>query len=204
MEVKIPNAKCQMPKKPEIRYLNEMKEVLYDKEWVKRAPNLKLYYIYRGVKEKNGLRYDITVIPAQMLGKEFVKTKGHQHINEYGEVYIILKGKGIFLLQKTKNSKVEDVYAIKAKKGEVIVIPPFYAHTTINPTKKELKIGNWIAKKCKNIYEKIQKMGGFCYYYTSSGWMKNKKYSKIPKLHFKKPLKSLPKNLDFLKEVQKK
>ena len=204
MEVKTSNLKYQMSKRAKIRYLNDMKEVLYDKRWAKTAPNLELYYMYRQIKEKGGLRYDITIIPPRMLGKEFVKTKGHRHVNKYGEIYLVLDGKGIFLMQKTKNSKVEDVYAIKAKKGEVVIIPPFYAHTTINPTKKELKIGNWVAKNCKNTYKKIQKMKGFCYYYTSSGWKKNKKYSKIPKLYFKKPLKSLPKNLDFLKEVQRK
>ena len=201
MEIKTQNSnvKSQMSKKPEIRYLNEMKEVLYDKEWAKSAQNLKLYYIFRGVKEKNGLRYDITVIPAQMLGKEFVKTKGHIHSNKYGEVYKVLKGKAIFLLQKTKNSKVKDVYAIKAKRKEVVIIPPLYAHLTINPGEKELKIGNWVSKKCKNIYKNIEKMKGFCYFYTKSGWIKNKNYKKVPKLRFEKPLKSMPKNLDFLK-----
>jgi len=195
------NSKFQVQnsKKPEVRYLNDMKKVLYDKKWAKKAPNFKLYFMYRGVKEKNGLRYDITVIPPKTLGKEFVKTKGHEHINKYGEVYIVLGGKAIFLMQKTKNSKVEDVYAIKAKKEDVVIIPPFYAHITINPEKKELKIGNWIAKECKNIYEKIQKMKGACYFYTQTGWVKNKNYKRIPKLRFEKPLKSIPKNLNFLK-----
>jgi len=76
-----------MDKKPNIRYLYDIKEVLYDKDWLKKAPNLELYYMYRGIKEKSGLRYDITIIPGQMLGKEFTKTKGHQHIGKFGEVY---------------------------------------------------------------------------------------------------------------------
>ena len=41
-------------KKPEIRYLNDIKDVLYDKEWTKKAPNLELYYMYRGVEKKGG------------------------------------------------------------------------------------------------------------------------------------------------------
>ena len=86
-------------KKPDIRYLDDMREVLYDKKWAKKAPNLELYYMYRGLKKKNGLRYDITLISPQMLGKEFVKTKGHEHLN-LGEVYIVLEGEAIFLIQK--------------------------------------------------------------------------------------------------------
>jgi len=193
MEVKVEN------KKPKIRYLNDVKEIVYDKDWLKKTSNLELYYMYRGVKEKNDLRYDITVIPARMLGQEFVKTKGHEHSNGYGEVYEVLGGEAIFLMQKTKNGKVEDVYAVKAKEGEVVIIPSYYAHITINPTKKELKIGNWIAGECRNIYENIQKMKGFCYYYTKSGWIKNKNYIKVPGLRFEKPLKSMPKSLEFLK-----
>lgn len=182
-------------KKPEIRYLKELKKVLYDKNWAKKAPNFKLYYIWRGIKEKNDLRYDITIIPPKMLGKEFVKTKGHYHIGNYGELYKVLAGKGIFLIQK-KNQK--EVYFVKAKKGEYVLIPPNFGHTTINPSSKILKIGNWISKNCQSDYKSIEKKKGFCYYYTVSGWIKNKNYKKVPKLKEKKPLKSFPKNLNFL------
>lgn len=196
--------------KPEIRYLNDMKKVLCDKSWAKTAPNFELYYIYRGVKpqrgrlatlrgkKKNGLRYDITIIPPKMLGKEFVKTKGHYHIGNYGELYKVLEGKGIFLLQKEKAGKIEDVYYLRAKKGDYVLIPPQYGHTTINPSKKILKIANWISKKCCSDYQRIEEKEGFCYYYLKSGWKKNKNYQKVPKLKFKRPLKKFPSNLNFL------
>ncbi len=185
--------------RPDIRYLNDMKRVLYDQKWVKTAPNLELYYMYRGLKKKNGARYDITVIPSKMLGKEFIKTKGHYHIGPYGEIYIVLKGEAIYLMQKEKNGKIKNVYQIKAKKGDYIIIPPDYAHVTINPSQKELKMANWISKKCKSDYKPIEKKGGACYFYTKSGWIKNKNYKRVPKLESKKPKKLMPKNLDFLK-----
>lgn len=186
-------------KTPDIRFLNDMKEVVYDKEWLKTAPNLELYYMYRGLEEKHGLRYDITVIPARMLGKEFVKTKGHEHIGKYQEVYIVLEGKAIYLMQKRDNNKVEDVYAVKAKKGDVVVIPSHYGHVTINPSDKELKMANWISKECKSNYEPFLEKQGACYYYIKQGWVKNNRYDKVPELRFEQPLKELPNNLDFLK-----
>lgn len=186
--------------KPDIRYLNDMKEVICDQKWLKSASNVELYYMYRKVKEKGDLRYDITKIPPRFLGKEFVKTKGHRHIGNFGEVYIVLKGKAIFLMQKCKNGRIEDVCAVKAKKGDVCVIPKNYNHIIINPSNKEtLKTANWVSKKCKNDYKFLQKKGGAYYFYTKSGWVKNKNYKKIPKLRFEKPLKKMPKNLDFLK-----
>jgi len=174
----------------EVRLLNDMKEVLYDQKWSKTAPNLELYYMYRGVKKKDGLRYDITVIPPLMLGQEFVKTKGHNHPGTYGEVYIVLAGQALYLLQKYAGNKIEDVYAVKAKKGEVVIIPPYYSHVTINPSKKEtLKEANWVCEACRNIYDSFVEKQGACYYFTAKGWIKNKKYGMVSKLRFEKPLK---------------
>ena len=201
--------------KPEVRYLHDIKKVLYDKEWAKNAPNFELYYIYRGLKTKNSIRYDITLIPARMLGEEFVKTKGHYHLGSYGELYKILASESIFLIQK---KGVKDVYFVKAKKGEYILIPPQYGHTIINPSSKTefpspekgtkvkkrtkssspLKIANWVSKDCQSDYKSIERKRGFCYYYTLTGWIKNKNYKRIPKLKQKRPFKSFPKNLNFL------
>ena len=188
-------------KKPDVRYLYDMKEVIFDKEWLSKAPNLELYYMYRGIKKKGKLRYDITIIPAKMLGKEFVKTKGHEHIGKYQEVYIVLEGEAIYLMQKRKNDSIEDIYAVKARKGDVIIIPSFYGHVTINPSKsKDLKMANWISESCQSDYQPFLDKGGAAYFYTVEGWIKNKNYKNIPKLRFANPLKSLPENLDFLLE----
>lgn len=186
-------------KTPDIRYLNDMKDVIYDREWLKTAPNLELYYMYRKLKEEDGLKYDITVIPAQMLGKEFTKTKGHEHIGPYPEIYIVLEGEAIYFMQKQKQDVIEDVYAVKAKKGDVVIIPSYYAHVTINPSNQDLKMADWMAIEAKSDYDPIQKMQGACYFYTTNGWIKNKNYKQVPELRFEEPKKSIPEDLDFLK-----
>lgn len=185
--------------KPDIRFLYDMKMVLYDRNWLKKTQNLEIYYIYRGIKKEKGLRYDITVIPPRMLGREFVKTKGHEHSGKYPELYTVLKGQAFYLVQKFKKNKIEDVYVVRAKKGESIIIPPFYGHITINPFfKQELIEANWVCEKCKNIYTLFEKKQGACYYYLNSGWLKNKNYRNTPQLKFKKPFKKIPKDLSFL------
>jgi glucose-6-phosphate isomerase len=184
--------------KPDIRCLEDMGTVFYDKEWQKTAdPEMELYYMYRGLKEKENYRYDITVIFPKMLGKEFNKTKGHKHNKDYGEIYIVLEGEAIYLMQKENNGIVEDVYAVKAKNGDVCVIPPYYAHFTINPGQTELKMANWVDKNCKSDYKGIQQKQGACYFYTINGWIKNPNYTSTPSLRFKQPQKSLPKNFSF-------
>ena len=197
-------------KKPDIRFLKEMKKVLYDRKWAKNAPNLELYYMYRGLKKKDGLRYDITIIPSRMLGKEFVKTKGHEHLGKFGEIYIVFGGEAIYLMQKREKDGIKDVYIVQAKKGDVVVIRPGYGHVTINPSRKTLKMANWIAENCKSSYKIFEKKQGACYFAVAQKlkveneklkikWMKNGNYRNTPKLRFEKPKKKIPKNLDFLK-----
>ena len=176
------NLKLKTKIKPDVRYLYDMKSVLYDKKWLMTVENFPVYYIYRGVKEKNCLRYDITDITSRLLGREFPKTKGHEHPKGCQEFITVLEGKAIFLFQKSKGKRVLDVYQILAKKGDWVIAPAGYAHITINPGPEKLKIANWIDKKCRGIYDFIEKLQGACYYYTKSGWIKNKKYDIIPKL----------------------
>jgi glucose-6-phosphate isomerase, archaeal len=186
---------------PDIRHLDDMRGVLYDKDFAKNSPDFDLYYMYRGLERKGELRYDITVVAAKMLGNEFNKTKGHYHIGKYQEVYTVLEGSAIYFMQKLgKDGNVSDVYAVKAEKGDSIIIPSFYGHITINPSKaKDLKMANWLSDNCKSDYSPFEKMQGACYYYTKQGWIKNENYKSIPELRFEQPLKEIPKNLDFLK-----
>ncbi len=201
-------------REPDIRYLRDMESVIYDKEWLKTVDNPALYYMYRGVKEKNGLRYDITVIPPQILGREFVKTKGHKHIGSFGEIYVVLEGIGLYLIQKyippkdNQEEKVEDVSAIFARAGDVIIIPPYYGHVTINPSSETLKTANWISPDCRSSYDLFQEKGGAAYFALQHQdkekieWLKNNNYKNIPSLQFKEPEKKLPDNLGFLKGKQ--
>lgn len=186
-------------KKPNmVRYLKEMREVLYDQKWAKTAKNFPVYYVWRGVEEKNGLRYDITVIPPRMFGSEFPKTKGHRHLNNFSELITVLEGEAFYLSQSGKNNKIDKIEVIKTKKGDWLIYPPNCEHLTINPGKKNLVMANWLSIKCQSDYSLFEKFGGAGCFYTKNGWIKNKNYKKIPKMRFKKPLKKKPKNFDFL------
>jgi len=175
-----------------------MKSVLYDKKWTKTAKNFPVYYVWRSVKEKGDLRYDLTKMPPKMLGKEFPKTQGHDHSLAAPEFITVTKGKALFLHQKCRGKKVDDAYCVPVKKGESVIAPGNYAHFAINPGDKELKFTNWINKKNRNVYNFVKKMSGACYFYTKEGWIKNKNYKRVPELRFEKPLKKAPKDLTFL------
>lgn len=192
--------------KPDIRRLSEMKDVIYDKNWLLNSKDIDLYYMYRdlainekdkGIIHRNNLRYDITIIPPLKLGCEYVKTAGHYHpivpkTNlSYPEIYEILEGKAHYLLQKEKNGKIRDVILIEAKKNDKIIIPPNYGHITINPSNKRLKMANFVSSKFSSIYEPVREMGGCAYFeLTGKKFVKNENYGEIPELRKIRPINS--------------
>ena len=167
-----------------------------------------------------------------MLGKEYNKTAGHDHPLvpktkiTYPELYEVLEGKVIFLLQDSKGDKINDIFVIEAKKGDKVIVPPNYEHIMINASSKKVKTANWICDDfSSNIYKLFKEKQGFAYYALKDGpgeieWIKNKSYTKIPTLRFlepnlwldkfkidkKKEMYTLINNLsklDFLKNPQK-
>jgi glucose-6-phosphate isomerase len=183
--------------------LFDMEDVIFDKKWLsEQKKNFPLYEMQREIKKVGDIRYDITKIYGKMLGAEFNKTFGHYHPNGFPEIYEVMKGKAIFLLQKPvriPSKKIADVVAIFAKKRDQIVIPPRYGHVTINPTNKLLVIANLVSCRFSSIYEPYRKFQGACYYYTKKGWVKNPNYI-APKLRRKKAKKVFKEKLEKLLE----
>ncbi|MCE8423147.1 MAG: glucose-6-phosphate isomerase [Candidatus Methanoperedens sp.] len=219
--------------KPAIRMLFDMKDVLYDREWLLNADNFELYYMYRDLSlskndalviKEHGLRYDITVIPPQMLGCEFIKTAGHYHPDVPGtgmtfpEIYEVLSGEAHYVMQKLEQGILKDVILVKAKEGDKVLIPPGYGHLTVNASLKVLKMANWVADHFDSIYSPIKENGGGAYFFLKGGIVKNPRYDDVPELRIlppsnlsdiglsrKKEMYGLVKDiekLDFLKRPQ--
>jgi glucose-6-phosphate isomerase, archaeal len=172
---------------PDVRRLYDMREVIFDKEWLADAENLELYYMYRNLflshsdKENlmdQDLRYDITIIPPNMLGLEFVKTAGHYHPLApqsdvtYPELYEVLEGEALYLLQK---KDLSDVVAVYARTGDKVVVPPDYGHITINRSNKTLKMSNFVARDFSSLYQPFKEKGGGAYFYLREGFLKNQR-----------------------------
>lgn len=161
--------------------LSEMNDVLN----TKLHGNKSCYFMYRNCLEsndnpklfsENNLRYDITIIPPILLSNEYNKTYGHYHPKGFGEVYEVLDGKALFVLQRKESSISEFTY-IYAKKGEVLNIPSGYGHVTINPTKNDtLVLANIVSNRFNSLYQEFKEKQGAMYYYTMDGWLKNDNY----------------------------
>ena len=173
---------------PNVRTWEQIKTVFIDKA---AKPPEEFYFMYRNVMlekdnafwEKNNLRYDITVIPFFMVGKEFDKTLGHFHAKvpgseyRYPEVYEVLQGTAHYLFQNDK-----DVIFVEAKQGDKVVIPSGYGHITINPGPEILVMSNITESNFSSEYGPIKEKHGGIYFETTDGWIKNENYENIPEM----------------------
>ncbi|MCS7118962.1 MAG: glucose-6-phosphate isomerase family protein [Archaeoglobaceae archaeon] len=198
--------------RPEIRKANDLKPVLAYPE--KLLKDFDAYYMFRDVFEnekhreiilKAGLRYDFTIIPPAEVGREKIKTYGHYHPENslgltFPEIYQVLDGEALFILQKMESGKIRDCIVVEARKWDLVIVPPNYGHVTVNPTEKVLLTSNWVCRNFSSIYEHYTKLRGACYYYIDRKWVKNQNYSEVPEMRFLKPHDSMKDEMYYLVE----
>lgn len=152
------------------RTLADARPYLMDEKATSRRKNL--YCMYRdahlhqdeSVFRKNGVRYDITVIfPGTLGGKngEYLRTIGHTH--PAPEIYEVLDGHAMFVLQQTTKSGNATFY-ISATKGEKIIIPSGYGHVTVNIGKKPLILADLFSDSIPSDYSLFKKHRGAAYW----------------------------------------
>lgn len=176
--------------RPKIRRLRDLKLVLLEKEILNlKNQNEALYLIFRNIMRKEdreiflkcNIRFDITIIFNKFLGIEFNKTFGHLHpVAEknltYPEVYEVLHGKALFILQHfKKDKKIDKVLIIFGKEKDKILIPPNYGHTTINIGNSDLIIANLVSSRFDSLYEEYRKREGAAIYIVKKNALKDNK-----------------------------
>jgi len=181
---------------PNIRKFEEMKKVLKS-PYVLADNNMAMYYMFRHIFDKIDIRYDITYIPPKLIGNEYNKTHGHYHPNTndgygYPELYRIISGRGLFILQKENDDETYDVYVIHGNKNNVIFIPPGFGHVSINPTKDTMLIlENLVSDGFESKYSDYEKNKGAAFYYTTGGLVQNTNYFIKTIKQIKKPEKTI-------------
>ena len=150
------------------RKVSDMADVLADPKAreVARDNNQVAYYMDRGLKEKDGLRYDVTfMLPGQV-------TLGHYHVDGGSELYEVIDGEGFFFLQKVNElGEVVDVMVMGRevdahgqlqpfRAGDKVNVVPGYGHVWVNVGDAPLVLGNWANVKSTNDYTTWEQTGG--------------------------------------------
>lgn len=176
-----------------VRKHEDMKDVLLSPDL--DGPEVHYYMIRGGIDKTN-----ITVWEPGNVGGEYIKTHGHYHVGNVGEMYFIAGGEGIVLLQKRKtdsksipiDDEIETFIAIKVKSGDYVHMPPEFGHLVVNTGKTWLvTIDDSPLRHTDNPqipshadYESVVKMHGFAYYVVDNcgvcKLVKNVNYKTVP------------------------
>ena len=138
-----------------------------------------------------------TIISADRINREFIKTHGHYHQeNASDETYKVLQGKGVFVLQKKfisdgkwDQGRVKEVFFVEAEEGDEIIVKPHWAHSWSNVGKSPLIVlDNWEDGHAPDDYAPIIKYKGMAYYLVEDKgnitYIPNNNYKDLPQPRF--------------------
>lgn len=164
----------------QVRTRQELKDVLMDP----RAPGVKeSYFMIRGEEEQN-----ITILSPGKNGEEFNKTYGHFHNYPEVEIYHVVYGQGILLLQRNdEEGEAKEVRVVTLRPGSVAEIPIGYGHCLINVGKTYLVvIDNSPNGPDTHNYEPVKQKHGFVYFVVDKkgeiGFEPNPNYKLHPQI----------------------
>ncbi len=192
------------------KQVGQMKGLLYapegvdEKDYCYEAYRDIVFEKDRALFQKYNFRYDITAIMPGTVNRECKKTSGHYHGYipghplTYPEVYEVLEGKAIYILQKVRNFDkdgeepvIEDLKAVLVEAGQAIIIPPFYGHCSINAGEGPMIFSNIAVVSCPLHYEPIIQRHGLSNYVLkengSPQFIQNTHYRNVPPVQVVKP-----------------
>lgn len=162
--------------KVENRTLNAIRKNLLDPEC--KGPEI-VYSIAMDVgnivdRQKmidRNLLYGAVTYAKGKLGLEPVRSQGHIHAVSKScgmstcEVYEIWSGAAYIYMQETAQDNPGRCYAVYAKSGDVVIVPPGWAHATIvADIRQNMSFGAWCVRDFGFDYEEVRKHKGVAWF----------------------------------------
>jgi glucose-6-phosphate isomerase, archaeal len=180
---------------PELRSLDSIRPSLRDPRCAGPDP---VYAIAMDVAkrehqdelEKRMLLYGVVTYAKGRLGNEPVRSQGHVHraAAHSGwsppELYEIWSGRAVIYMQEFAENDPGRSFAVIAKPGDKVLVPPGWAHATINADPESaMTFGAWCDRDYGFIYEAVRARQGLAWYAMLDsagklGWQPNPNYSK--------------------------
>jgi len=161
---------------PEVRYLNDIRSSLADPDCEGPA---ELYAIAMDVGEqkdreeieKRNLLFGAVTYAAGLLGREPVRSQGHIHAVSPScnastpEVYEIWEGEAFIYMQESSEDQAGTCYAVHAKAGDVVIVPPGWVHATVNAdVNRNMTFGAWCVRDYGFEYAAVRRHNGIAYF----------------------------------------
>ncbi|MFC4601095.1 glucose-6-phosphate isomerase family protein [Cohnella hongkongensis] len=144
------------------------------------------------------LLFGVVTYASGRLGDEPIRSQGHIHrVSEHSgwsppEIYEIWSGKAYIYMQEKAEDHPGRCFAVYAEPGDVVVVPPFWAHATISADPNQaLTFGAWCDREYGFEYDEIKARNGLAWYpiVEKDGrikWVRNERYEQS-ELVVKKP-----------------
>lgn len=130
---------------------------------------------HRSLLESMHLLYGAVIYASGRLGQEPVRSQGHIHgISSFSglstpEVYEIWSGEAIVYMQETAEDDPGRCFAVYAKAGDVVIVPPYWAHATVNASSDKdapMAFGAWCVRDYCFDYKGIRAHKGIAWFPT--------------------------------------
>ena len=142
---------------------------------------------HRALLVHRQLLFGVVTYAAGQLGKEPVRSQGHVHRistrcgSSTPEVMEIWSGQAVVYMQERVNQDPGRCFAVLAGEGDVVVVPPEWAHAVISADPvNPLTFGAWCARDYGFEYLEIRARQGLAWYPILEGsnllWRRNHHY----------------------------
>lgn len=137
---------------------------------------------------KHHLLYGVVTYAAGQLGNEPVRSQGHIHkvSSRSGwstpEVYEVWSGKAIIYMQESANDQPGRCFAVEARPGDIVIVPPYWAHAAISADPEQpLTFGAWCDRDYGFEYDEVRRHKGLAWFPEIQpdlkiGWQQNPNY----------------------------
>jgi len=126
---------------------------------------------HRPLLVQRNLLFGAVTYAAGRLGDEPVRSQGHVHKKVRGhamsppEVYEIWSGKAVIYMQERAGTDPGRCFAVTASPGEVVVVPPDWAHATVSADAAEpLTFGAWCDRQYGFEYDEVRSRNGLAWF----------------------------------------
>lgn len=113
----------------------------------------------------------LVTFAAGRLGREPVRSQGHVHrVSRHSgwsppEIYEIWSGRAVIYMQEFAADNPGRCFAVEAGPGEVVVVPPGWAHATISADPEEpMTFAAWCDREYGFLYDEVRARGGLAWY----------------------------------------
>lgn len=120
---------------------------------------------------QRNLLYGAMIFCKGCVGEEPVRSQGHIHAisktcnDSTCEVYEIWSGEAYIYMQESAKDNPGRCFAVHAKAGDVVIVPPSWAHATINADpSQEMLFGAWCVRDYGFDYDDVRAHGGVAYF----------------------------------------